>query len=931
MRSWCTPLLSLVASRWILNWDEDCLRKFHDRPEELELNKIVAAVLDKNMHGLSNPQQTAAEDITRTRRLSAGQGAGTSTTAQPLAHIVSKLRISRSQRHGNRSSFALNERHAVDSARDAILGEVLFYSHALVGETDEFPDYALPAYLGELTDDILPDSGISDTAQSLAGVIPCVNSIDRPLQRLASKPQPTPSQRPSIFDMVVANSPDDWKVEASKYSDPWAKYQWYLGSGVGMNWVNAWKLWDEEKTADSLDTVRVAVVDAECSLHNPSLQYFNTSDCADIEGREGDNCMGYDFGRDDHDTSFDGQTNIHGTAVASLIVSKTGDDLGIVGACRQCRLVCLKVVGELGLDSEYLLKAYDWLLTQPEIKISNHSYGGFGYIRSEHDALRKLDQSGHILVFAAGNEGCDQDSISSACEFVAPAMYDLIHSITVSGTDIWGRMPRWSNFGRRITDVFAPGDYIAGLCENESDAVALWQGTSFSAPLVTAAIATAMALRPNTSPLRLKELLMATTDWLRLKAAGGRAGAVNVHRFLDAVVHGLDMGTESDSDAMTPKSTTPIDGSSVSMPMLASVLVLVRRMDLEYAWTNLGSVVTSLTKAVREGAQEMIAPPTPLQRTLKEAINEDNWGCSSTVLAECARATHGGVSYRQVMDAVWAGLEHKSWRMKLKALTLLEYIIKSGNDTCADEARDSSYCVVPLKGYRCIDNDGKDKGAMIRQLAGDILTMLHDKKVLKAKREEAKQAREKYIGISSSGQINAAESAPLRGAGHMSSPFEEYYGPNSGIRISQLQFRKASDSTSESHWSRRASSLTQESVDIPVTRATKKNQETLSATTTDLLHTDDPFQSAPFASSEATPSHAILLDFADFSSPAFPVAAKAVTDDLFGEDPFVSPDGEAANPLSEPTNPSTTSLLDLDFRPEADRPTKDNLQTCDLL
>ncbi|KAH0485435.1 MAG: hypothetical protein KVP17_001063 [Porospora cf. gigantea B] len=211
--------------------------------------------------------------------------------------------------------------------------------------------------------------------------------------------------------------------------------------------------------------------------------------------------------------------------------------------------------------------------------------------------------------------------------------------------------------------------------------------------------------------------------------------------------------------------------------------------------------------------------------------------------------------------------------------------------------------------------------------------MLHDKKVLKAKREEAKQAREKYIGISSSGQVNAAESAPPMGVGHMSSPFEEYYGPGSGLRISQLQFRKASDSTSESHWSRRASSLTQESIDIPVTRATHKNRETLSATTTDLLNTDDPFQAAPFtfASSETTPSHAVLLDFADFSTPAFPVAAKAVTDDFFGEDPFVSPDGEPANPVSEPTNPSTNSLLDLDFRPEADRPTKDNLQSCDLL
>ena len=88
-------------------------------------------------------------------------------------------------------------------------------------------------------------------------------------------------------------------------------------------------------------------------------------------------------------------------------------------------------------------------------------------------------------------------------------------------------------------------------------------------------------------------------------------------------------------------------------------------------------------------------------------------------------------------------------------------------------------------------------GHPVRQLAGDIMTMLHDKKVLKAKREEAKQAREKYIGISSSGQVNAAESAPPMGVGHMSSPFEEYYGPGSGLRISQLQFRKASDSTSE--------------------------------------------------------------------------------------------------------------------------------------
>lgn len=75
------------------------------------------------------------------------------------------------------------------------------------------------------------------------------------------------------------------------------------------------------------------------------------------------------------------ETNQHGTSVSSLIAAVTNNNYGIAGVCWGCRIMCIKVAdpddGRL-YQSSFLI-AYDYIL-EKKVKISNHSYGGFGCV-----------------------------------------------------------------------------------------------------------------------------------------------------------------------------------------------------------------------------------------------------------------------------------------------------------------------------------------------------------------------------------------------------------------------------------------------------------------------------------------------------------------------------------------------------------------------
>ena len=135
--------------------------------------------------------------------------------------------------------------------------------------------------------------------------------------------------------------------------------------------------------------------------------------------------------------------------------------------------------------------------------VANLSIGGpaglFPGSSSMDVALQSLINSGVSVVAAAGNDG------ASACTSDPAALPD---AITVAAVDKLHTEPSWSNYGSCV-DLYAPGDavYIAWM-DATNVALGIGSGTSFAAPLTTAAVALILHDHPTWTPARVRAELM---------------------------------------------------------------------------------------------------------------------------------------------------------------------------------------------------------------------------------------------------------------------------------------------------------------------------------------------------------------------------------------------------------------------------------------
>merc|ERR1719326_1699027 len=143
---------------------------------------------------------------------------------------------------------------------------------------------------------------------------------------------------------------------------------------------------------------------------------------------------------------------------------------------------------------------------------------------------------------------------------------------------------------------------------------------------------------------------------------------------------------------------------------------------------------------LKKAAGNMVTRGSELERKLKEATSNENWGCPNSLLAEIGQATWSPDDYRTVMSCVWStmGEPPKYWRRILKALNLLEYLLKSGSERCIDEARDNLYKIRSLEGFHH-EEEGKAKG---------VAELLNDRSTLREERDKCRQLRDKFVGIS---------------------------------------------------------------------------------------------------------------------------------------------------------------------------------------
>jgi hypothetical protein len=194
------------------------------------------------------------------------------------------------------------------------------------------------------------------------------------------------------------------------------------------------------------------------------------------------------------------EDELHGTATASVAAAPVNGK-GLVGIYPQAKLQLWDASpsGVLTVGDEIAgLSA----AARAGPGVVNLSLGGFDRIAVEERAIMTLFAEGSLVVASAGNDREGGSSLSYPASFP--------HVLTIGATDETDRVTGFSSASPAM-DLAAPGQdipvAIPKIWDPSGTGYASVDGTSFSAPLVSAAAAAVWTLRPKLTNTQLFELM----------------------------------------------------------------------------------------------------------------------------------------------------------------------------------------------------------------------------------------------------------------------------------------------------------------------------------------------------------------------------------------------------------------------------------------
>ncbi|XP_044529378.1 epsin-3 isoform X3 [Gracilinanus agilis] len=198
------------------------------------------------------------------------------------------------------------------------------------------------------------------------------------------------------------------------------------------------------------------------------------------------------------------------------------------------------------------------------------------------------------------------------------------------------------------------------------------------------------------------------------------------------------------------------------------------------------------TSALRRQVKNIVHNYSEAEIKVREATSNDPWGPPSSLMSEIADLTFNTVAFAEVMGMIWRRLNDsgKNWRHVYKALTLLDYLLKTGSDKVAHQCRENLYTIQTLKDFQYVDRDGKDQGINVREKVKQVMGLLKDEERLKQERTHALKTKERMAlegsGIGS-GQLG------YRRSSHYGDEFSRTRGSPSSYNSSSSSPRFTSD------------------------------------------------------------------------------------------------------------------------------------------
>jgi hypothetical protein len=388
-----------------------------------------------------------------------------------------------------------------------------------------------------------------------------------------------------------------FKIHKDIPTDPLYSDQWYHSK------IQAVESWEQYIPNGQ---IILAIIDTGIDYNHPDLDgslWINTSedlngngilDSADINNFDDDangymdDVIGWDFtdaprfadagdyldpDNDPMDEYFGG----HGTKIAGIIGAQTGNSIGVAALTPGASVMNLRAGTAAGfLEEDDVAKAVLYAIDNGA-RVINMSFGDIVISRFLKDVIEYAYSEGIVVVASSGNSGTDVTHYPSG----------LPQTISVGASDQSDQIAGFSNWGHTI-DLVAPGvDILSTRAGGGYDMV---NGTSFSAPMVTAAIGLILSNNPEYSTEQIRNVLKTSADDIGLQGWDKHTGSgrLNMKRASQITKNTTLLVNYPTSGISVASDTLPIVITSID-PDLISLDVSYGLGDDPTDWTSLVS------------------------------------------------------------------------------------------------------------------------------------------------------------------------------------------------------------------------------------------------------------------------------------------------------------------------------------------------------
>lgn len=221
----------------------------------------------------------------------------------------------------------------------------------------------------------------------------------------------------------------------------------------------------------------------------------------------------------------------HGTAVAGIIAAQC-NSIGTVGIAPKAKIVPLKVTNARGVELSAIVEALYDAVDEYECDVINMSFGMSSDTTALKNAVDYALSRKIIVVAAAGNDGDNG--------YLYPASYDGVISVANAKRNNGSFIISGTSQKNDKVDVAAPGTDVYSLV-NGTDGALPFNGTSFSAPMVSAVAALAKSVDSSIDSYEFERLIKLTADSSYISASGQGSnawgsGMIDINAFLKAFV-----------------------------------------------------------------------------------------------------------------------------------------------------------------------------------------------------------------------------------------------------------------------------------------------------------------------------------------------------------------------------------------------------------